>query len=64
VGTPKLTPEEIGAIRRRYAEGGVTVRQLARDYGVHYGHISRVIRGADPELVGALKRILDGLQPS
>jgi hypothetical protein len=42
-GMSKLTEEEVLEIRRRYADGGVTQRSLAAEYGVHRGTISRVV---------------------
>jgi hypothetical protein len=41
----KLSPEKAEAIRRRYARGNSTMRQIAKQYGVSEMQISRVIRG-------------------
>lgn len=38
-----LTVAQVKEIRRRYAAGGVTQRQLAREYGVHAPAINRVV---------------------
>jgi hypothetical protein len=41
----KLSPEKAEAIRRRYARGNSTMKQIAKQYGVSEMQISRVIRG-------------------
>ncbi len=41
----KLTATQVMEIRRVYAEGQVTMRGLATEYGVHSAHISRIISG-------------------
>ena len=41
----KLSPEKAEAIRRRYARGKSTMKQIAKQYGVSEMQISRVIRG-------------------
>jgi hypothetical protein len=43
-GTAKLTKEAVVAIREQYAAGGVTQKQLARQFGVHEGSIGRIVR--------------------
>lgn len=40
-----LSVEAVRDIRRRYAEGGISQRQLANEYGVVQVQISRVVRG-------------------
>lgn len=40
----RLTASTVRAIRERYAAGGVTQCQLAREYGVTQAHISAIIR--------------------
>lgn len=40
-----LLPQEVVAIRERYAAGGVTQRQLARDYLASQAVIGYVVRG-------------------
>lgn len=39
----KLTNEKVVAIRQRYAAGGVTMYELAAEYGVTAGHICAII---------------------
>lgn len=41
-GVAKLTNEQVREIRRRYAEGGITQKELAREYGMT--NISYIIR--------------------
>lgn len=41
-GSARLTSDQVEEIRRRYAEGGITHRQLAEEYGVHAGTISKI----------------------
>lgn len=41
----KLTEVEVGAIRRRYADGGCTYQQLAKEFSVIPGTIGDIIRG-------------------
>ncbi len=43
-GVAKLTPELVRQIRARYAEGGVTQTQLAKEYGVVQSVIGKVVR--------------------
>ncbi len=43
--TAKLTPQLAAEIRDRYATGGVTQAQLAREYGVATPQISLLVRG-------------------
>lgn len=40
----KLTATDVATIRERHARGGVTYRDIARDYGVNEATISRVVR--------------------
>ena len=40
----KLTAAQVRAIRERYAAGGVSLREVARDYGVHLSLISLIVR--------------------
>lgn len=42
-GGAKLTAEDVRAIRREYARGGVTQRALARRYGVSKGSIWYIV---------------------
>lgn len=44
-GQAKLTAEKVIEMRRRYAAGGVSQRQLARDYGVTRLTVSRILEG-------------------
>lgn len=39
----KLSTEQVSEIRNRWAKGGVTQAQLAADYGIHSGHVSRLV---------------------
>jgi hypothetical protein len=39
----KLTEEKVEEIRRRYAEGGISQTQLAKEYGVAQGVVSAII---------------------
>ena len=41
--TAKLTPEDVQAIRRRYAAGGIQQKTLAQEYGVDGRSISAVV---------------------
>lgn len=43
-GMVKLTEEQIEEIRRRYAEGGITQRELAVEFGIGQQQISRIVR--------------------
>lgn len=44
-GGAKLTAEQVVAIRRRYAAGGVTQRTLAQEYGVSCALIAKIVQG-------------------
>lgn len=51
----KLTPEIVVEIRKRYAEGHITQRDLAAEYGIDSGTISRITQGKIwPELGGPI----------
>jgi hypothetical protein len=39
----KLDEDDVRAIRQRYARGGVTQRQLATEYGLHYQTVWQII---------------------
>lgn len=39
----KLTADQVREIRRRYAEGGVSLRALGAEYGVHNSAISKIV---------------------
>jgi len=39
----KLTEQQVGAIRRRYAAGHVTQQQLADEYGIARSSVSRIV---------------------
>lgn len=43
IHTAKLTAEQVVAIRRRYAEGGVLQQELADEYGVARAYMSRIL---------------------
>lgn len=40
----KLSADQVGEIRLRYASGGVTCAELGDEYGVHGGTILDVVR--------------------
>ena len=40
----KLTPEQVRAIRERYAQGGATLHKLGEEYGVSHAAISLAVR--------------------
>jgi hypothetical protein len=42
--TTKLTPQQVIEIRRRYAEGGISMSQLAEEYGVVATNINLIIQ--------------------
>ena len=42
-GNSKLTDDDVQDIRARYAEGGVSLRALAKEYGVNFTHVSRIV---------------------
>lgn len=39
----KLTDDEVAQIRERYAEGGSSYRSLAKEYGISFTQIRRII---------------------
>lgn len=41
----KLTTEQVRAMRRKYADGGLTYRELADSYGVSYSAVGHAIAG-------------------
>lgn len=43
-GRAKLTKIEVRKIRRRYKEGGITLKKLAAEFGAHHSLIGRIIR--------------------
>lgn len=43
-GLSKLTEEKVRELRRRYAAGGVTIKELAKEFGVTSGSVQPVIR--------------------
>jgi HNH endonuclease len=42
-GQHKLTVEQVEEIRQRYASGGISQRQLAREYGIVQQHVSGIV---------------------
>lgn len=44
VNTNKLTPEQVEEIRRLYATGRYSQRDLGRKYGVYHSTVGRIIR--------------------
>lgn len=44
-GQAKLTEEQVTEIRDRYARGGITQYQLAEEYSIGQGSVSRIVRG-------------------
>jgi hypothetical protein len=43
-GRAKLTEDDVRTIRRRYADGGITMQQLADEFGVAHLAVRKVIR--------------------
>lgn len=43
-GKHKLTNRQIAEIRRRYDQGNISQRQLAREYGVSHNNIGFIVR--------------------
>lgn len=43
-GSAKLSPEEVVEMRRRHAEGNVSIAALSREYGIHQGTAREIIR--------------------
>ncbi len=43
-GNAKLTASEVRRIRKRYADGKATQRELADEHGLAYEYVSRLIR--------------------
>lgn len=41
----KLTDNQVAQIRTMYAAGGYTMARIAALYGVHFQHVSRLVRG-------------------
>jgi hypothetical protein len=41
----KFTGEQVSSMRKQYAAGGITQRQLASLHGVHYNTINAILRG-------------------
>lgn len=41
----KLDEEQVATIRERFAAGGVSMRQLGREYGVTHESIRKIVRG-------------------
>lgn len=64
--TTKLSPAQVAALRRSYAEGKVTQKELAQQYGICQGQVSRIIKGksgaTEPVIAGVFQRILDGIR--
>jgi hypothetical protein len=44
-GRAKLSEAQIKEIRLAFQQGGITKRDLARQFGVHDSHIGRIVRG-------------------
>lgn len=44
-GRAKLNRELAEEIRQRYAAGGVSLRQLAAEYGVSFGNVGGIVKG-------------------
>jgi plasmid maintenance system antidote protein VapI len=61
----KLSPAQVAALRRSYAEGNVTQQELANQYGICKGHVSRIVNGksgaTEPVIANVFRRIADGL---
>lgn len=41
----KLTTKDVAAIRRRYRPFGISLRHLAREYGVDHSLIWKIVHG-------------------
>ena len=61
----KLSPEQVASLRRSYAQGNISQAELARQYGIHQGQVSRIVRGksgaSEPVITHVFQRILDGI---
>ena len=42
-GSRKLSPDQVLSIRRLYATGNYTQKQLAADFGIHQTHVSDIV---------------------
>jgi predicted transcriptional regulator len=40
----RLTAADVITMRQRYADGGVTQRELSSEYGVTQAHVDKIIR--------------------
>lgn len=62
----KLAPEQVAELRLRYAAGNVTQRQLAAQYGICQGQVSRIVKGKSgaetPVIAQVFQRILNGIR--
>jgi plasmid maintenance system antidote protein VapI len=62
----KLSPAQVTALRRSYAQGNVTQRELAAQYGICPGQVSRIVNGksgaTEPVIARVFQRIADGLR--
>jgi predicted XRE-type DNA-binding protein len=45
-GKCKISDEHVHEIRRRYATGSISQKQLAEHYKISRGHVSKIIRAA------------------
>lgn len=41
----RLTADQADEIRRRYAAGGISMRALGAEFGIHNGTVSKIVRG-------------------
>jgi len=62
----KLSPAQVTALRRSYAEGDITQQELANQYGICKGQVSRIVNGksgaTEPVVARVFQRIADGLR--
>lgn len=62
----KLAPAQVAALRRSYAEGTRTQKDLAAEYGICQGQVSRIVSGksgaTEPVIALVLQRIADGIR--
>ncbi len=40
-----LTAADVAVIRQRYAAGGIFQRELASEFGVRHGTVSKIVKG-------------------
>jgi plasmid maintenance system antidote protein VapI len=62
----KLSPAQVTALRRSFAEGKTTQKELAAQYGICQGQVSRIVNGksgaTEPAIALVFQRIADGIR--